>query len=171
MAKAKAPLPAVVEKARAVVAAVVVPDGMTSRQVKFAYAFAKCGHGTDAAEEAGYEGEYNSLASMASNLLRNPKVRSVIHQLTEQSQTEAVMSRQERIEWLSRLVRGTDLELNADVDQRLKAADMLAKMNADYIERVEVEHVHYVTEVPSRVESSKEWAKTVEAEVVKERKK
>lgn len=68
----------------------------------------------------------------ASELCKNSKVLGRIKELAEEASSKAVMTARERKEWLSALIRNKDEATR----ERLKAVDLLNKMEGDYIERV-----------------------------------
>lgn len=75
-----------------------------------------------------------TVDSKASVLAKNGKVLERIKELAEESTTKAVMTAQERKEWLTGIVKN-DLEATKE---RLKAVDILNRMEGSYIEKVEL---------------------------------
>jgi hypothetical protein len=75
-----------------------------------------------------------TVDSKASVLAKNGKVLERIKELAEESTTKAVMTAQERKEWLTGIVKN---ELEA-TKERLKAVDILNRMEGSYIEKVEL---------------------------------
>ncbi len=51
---------------------------LTPRQIRFVQLYVQSGNATKAAQQAGYHGDENSLASMASRLLRNVKIAALV---------------------------------------------------------------------------------------------
>jgi phage terminase small subunit len=70
----------------------------------------------------------NAIYREASLLVENPKVSQRLNELREQLATPAIMSAQERLEWLTRLIKSDD-ESTGD---KLKAADIMNKMTGEY---------------------------------------
>lgn len=94
----------------------------------------------------------NSAISVeASRLLKNPKVSLRIEQLRDKLATPVVMSSQDRLEYLTRLVNEQELETvtvivdgtaqnlkrTADFGAKLKAIDLMNKMTGEYVTKVE----------------------------------
>jgi phage terminase small subunit len=77
----------------------------------------------------------NAIYREASLLVENPKVSQRLNELREQLATPAIMSAQERLEWLTRLIKSDD-ESTGD---KLKAADIMNKMTGEYVQKVEAE--------------------------------
>ena len=75
-----------------------------------------------------------TVDSKASVLAKNGKVLERIKELAEESTSKAVMTAQERKEWLTGIVKN-DLE---QTKERLKAVDILNRMEGSYIEKVEL---------------------------------
>lgn len=74
----------------------------------------------------------NAIYREASLLVENPKVAQRLKELREQLATPAIMSAQERLEWLTRLVNG-----GAMVQDKLRAIDIMNKMTGEYVTKVE----------------------------------
>lgn len=80
----------------------------TERQRRFAEAITgpAMGNGTEAARLAGYKGSDNVLAVQASTNLRNPKVVALIEEMNAAIRSKAIMTAEERQQWLTKVVRG-----------------------------------------------------------------
>jgi phage terminase small subunit len=102
---------------------------LTAKQTRFVAAFS--GNGTRAAREAGYIGDNDQLASTASTLLKIPKVRAAISTRNGSKLGAAIMTRQQRQEWWSRVMR----DESADMTDRLAAARDLGRSEGDFVER------------------------------------
>lgn len=74
-----------------------------------------------------------SVWESASKLMRNPKVISRVKELRDKLASESIMTAQERMEWLTRLVKKED----EDTTDKLKAIDILNKMSGEYVTKVE----------------------------------
>lgn len=122
---------------------------MNSQQMKFCHEYVNNGcNGTQAYLKAYKSCKTEGTAmSNASRLLRNAKVMAYIKELQEKLKDEAIMSAEERMIWLSDVVKGiqkehisvtTDdnevvmSEKNADLSTKLKAIDILNKMSGEY---------------------------------------
>ena len=71
----------------------------------------------------------------ASKLMANPKVTARLKELRDKLANEKIMSAQKRMEWLTELVKSMDAS-NSD---KLKALDILNKMDGEYVQKVEAE--------------------------------
>lgn len=114
--------------------------GLNERQRVFARALAE-GASQAAAYRKAFDCKGKSEAAVASNasrLAKNDKVREFVAQLGAQADVRAVMGRQERMEWLSRLVEEAAGGEPAVVANGIRALQELNKMDGAYApERVE----------------------------------
>jgi phage terminase small subunit len=69
----------------------------------------------------------------ASKLMTNPKVITRLTELRNQLAKPSIMSAQERMEWLTRLINNDEEGTN----EKLKAIDLLNKMDGEYVQKVE----------------------------------
>jgi phage terminase small subunit len=100
-------------------------DGLTGKQQAFINAYLSNGfNATEAAREAGYEGNVNVLGVTGHENLRNPKIASIV----QERLNEAAMSANEVLARLSKIARGevTDF-LDEDGKFDLKSARKLQK--------------------------------------------
>lgn len=84
----------------------------------------------------------------ASRLLRNAKVSEYIAELREELRKKAIMTAEERMIWLTGVVlgnvkekvyyEGEEKEREAYLNDKMKAMDMLNKMNGEYINKLEL---------------------------------
>lgn len=75
----------------------------------------------------------NSIYVNASKLVADTKVALRIKELREQLAKPSIMSAQERLEWLTELIKSND-ETTSD---KLKAADIMNKMQGEYVQKVQ----------------------------------
>ena len=89
----------------------------------------------------------------ASKLLKNPKVSTRLKELRDQMAKPTIMSAQERLEYLTRVIKGEELERTFDwsdgekvvvdmpptIRTRLNALDIMNKMQGEYVQKVEAE--------------------------------
>jgi phage terminase small subunit len=68
----------------------------------------------------------------ASKLMRNDKVITRLNELREQLSKPTIMSAQKRLEWLTEVINDKDVAIN----DKLKAADIMNKMQGEYIQKV-----------------------------------
>jgi phage terminase small subunit len=69
----------------------------------------------------------------ASLLASQDKVRARITELRDKLATESVMSAQKRLEWLTEVIK----DKNEKTENKLKAADIMNKMQGEYVTKVE----------------------------------
>ena len=137
-----------------------------------------------AAKEIGHTGTDKSLMTQGSVLLRNPEVIAHMEHLRAVTTTKAVADLTERKELLTKILRGeqeiddfvsaegfpTNFKRLPSGPERLKALELLGKMEGDFIEKKQISVVNYVAEVPPRLLTSAAWAKEVQAQIVDEKK-
>lgn len=76
-----------------------------------------------------------TIHEKASRLMSDGKVRARIAELREQMMKPSIMSAQERLEWLTGVICD-DAEPTAN---KLKAADIMNKMQGEYVTKIEGE--------------------------------
>ena len=107
---------------------------MNERQTKFCLNYAKHGNAVKAYTEAGYDikSEAGARAS-ASKLLTNANIKKKLEELSEKSHTKAIATITEIKEfWTSTL-----LSDEQDMTHRLKASELLVKVEGGFIDKVE----------------------------------
>jgi phage terminase small subunit len=77
----------------------------------------------------------NAIYREASLLMSNPKVAQRIKELREQLSKPSIMTAQERLEWLTGLISDKDVAIG----DKLKAADIMNKMQGEYTQKVQAE--------------------------------
>lgn len=77
----------------------------------------------------------NSIYVNASKLASDTKVALRLKELREQLAKPSIMSAQKRLEWLSDRIEDKDVDINA----KLKAIDIMNKMQGEYVQKVEAE--------------------------------
>ena len=108
---------------------------MQRLQENFCVEFVRCGNATEAYKNAGYKVRSDNTAAVcAAKLLRNAKVQSRIAELREELDSHKIMDAAERRELLTQFARDED---TAKPD-RLKAMDLLNKMDGVYINKTQV---------------------------------
>lgn len=115
------------------------------------------GVGWRACEMAGYSGGRNTLEVQASRLLKNARVVQAIREATAEVRSQVVADRAERQRLYTEFLRGEveeevvvvvaegdfcsraeKVKKRVDGRTRLKAAELLGKVQGDFIERIEV---------------------------------
>ena len=71
----------------------------------------------------------------ASRLMADSKVQARVKELRDRINDEAIMSAQKRLEWLTKVIQN-DEESTGD---RLKAIDLMNKMQGEYIQKIAAE--------------------------------
>ena len=82
----------------------------------------------------------------ASVLAKKDKVRSRIDELRDEIAKPYIMTAQERLEWLTTVVKDEEQV----IDVRLKASDQMNKMQGAYVQRIEADvdtHIDIVVEL------------------------
>jgi phage terminase small subunit len=104
---------------------------LTARQRKFVELYN--GNGTEAARQAGYKGTDVTLANVARNLLRKTEIARLINERQAKVIKKRIASREERQAFWTDVMEDAGEEMGA----RLKASELLAKSQADFIQKVE----------------------------------
>lgn len=77
----------------------------------------------------------------ASRLMADNKVRARVQELRDKVALSSVMSAQERLEWLTGIIKDAEER----TENKLKAADIMNKMQGEYIQRIEADVKNDVT--------------------------
>lgn len=108
---------------------------MQRLQENFCVEFVRCGNATEAYKRAGYKVRSDNTAAVcAAKLLRNAKVQKRIAELRSEMDSHKIMDAAERRELLTQFARDDETG-KAD---RLKAMDLLNKMDGIYINKTQV---------------------------------
>ena len=113
-------------------------NGLTERQRRFveAYVGKAEGNATEAARLAGYSGDDAQLAVRGSEAVRNRNIAAAIEEARKPRTRRAILTREQRQELLTEFATDVTVEHR----DRLKAIEVLGKMQGDFIERREVKH-------------------------------
>lgn len=122
---------------------------LTPKRQRFveAYTGEAMGNATEAARIAGYAKPHPE----GSRLLRIATVAEAVAKASRATQSAAIATREERQAMLTRIMRGDEpevrydavgepIEAQAAMRDRIKALELLGKMQGDFIERQQVEH-------------------------------
>lgn len=134
---------------------------LNQRQERFVLEYASTGNGVQSARRAGYTGSYAVLAVTAHDLLKNPKVAKQLKDFGTEMKSEAIASRDERLAFLSRVVRGEEKHRGNPpaMKDRIRAADLMAKMSGDLApQKVEIEAKSGVLEFVRKAEEAEKSA-------------
>ena len=105
---------------------------LNARQKSFCEFYMASGNATDSAIKAGYKEKYAGVN--ADKLLKNTNIQKYIEELQEKTKTSRIMTAIERREFLTSMIKDGAVK---DTD-RLKALDILNKMDGEYTQKVEV---------------------------------
>ena len=105
---------------------------MTHKQSIFIAEYLKDMNATQAAIRAGYSPK--TAYSIGQRLLKNVEVSQAINSAMKERKSALIAKRQERQEFWTLVMRDND----TDMKQRLKASELLAKSECDFIERHEI---------------------------------
>lgn len=95
----------------------------------------------------------NAIYREASLLMANPKIAQRIKEIRDQMMTPSIMSAQERLEYLTRVIKGEEPEkyvqfvngekfeedIPPSIKTRLNALDIMNKMQGEYTQKIEAE--------------------------------
>ena len=108
---------------------------MTVKQEKFCIEYIKSGNATEAYKKA-FNAENmkpTTINKKAYELLKKPEIKEFIEKTREQTIDEAIIETKQRKIFLSNLIRDD----KADISEKLKAIDLLNKMDGVYTQKVE----------------------------------
>ena len=105
---------------------------LNARQKSFSEYYVASGNATEAAIKAGYKEKYAGVN--ADKLLKNTNIQKYIEELQEKAKGNRIMTAIERREFLTKMILKEETK---DTD-RLKAVDILNKMDGEYTQKVEV---------------------------------
>ena len=105
---------------------------LNARQKAFCEYYVACGNATEAAMKAGYSETYSKTRTNV--LLQNVEICRYINELQEKAKSSRIMTAIERREFLTSMIKDGAVK---DTD-RLKAVDILNKMDGEYTQKVEV---------------------------------
>jgi len=97
-----------------------------------AFVEAYCGNATEAAITAGYSKK--TAASIGERLLRNVEIKEALKEREKERLSSLIATREERQRFWTSMMRDEDRK---EVD-RLKASELLAKSEGDFLERREI---------------------------------
>ena len=105
---------------------------LNARQKAFCEYYVASGNATDSAIKAGYKEKYAGVN--ADKLLKNTNIKKYIDELQKKTKSSRIMTAIERREFLTSMIKDGAVK---DTD-RLKALDILNKMDGEYTQKVEV---------------------------------
>ena len=105
---------------------------LNARQKSFCEFYVASGNATESAIKAGYSEKYTN--KNVSKIRQNTAVQEYIKELQEKAKTNRIMTAVERREFLTEVIKNG----NEKVQDRLKALDILNKMDSEYIEKMQL---------------------------------
>lgn len=117
---------------------------LTAKQEKFVQGVVLEGMTYSDAYRAAYNAERmtdKTINEKACLLAGDDKIRARMTELREELLTPKVMTAQQRLEWLTRLIDSEE----EDTNTKLKAVDIMNKMQGEYTQKVEANVTNEVT--------------------------
>lgn len=111
---------------------------LTPKQEQFAKAIALEGMSYSDAYRSAYDTSKmtdKTVNEKASLLKDQDKIRARIKELRDEVDSPLIMSAQKRKEWLTEVINDPNVDINA----KLKATDLLNKMDGEYIQKIAAE--------------------------------
>jgi len=116
---------------------------ITIKQKRFADSYIETGNATQSYIDAGYKATTREVAEAnARKLLGNNSVSSYIKERMEELDNEKIASQTEVLQYLTGVMRGEikdQFDLDASLQDRTKAAELLGKRWGTFVEKKEVE--------------------------------
>jgi phage terminase small subunit len=81
-----------------------------------------------------------TIHEAASRLMKNSKVVARLSEIRKELAKPSIMTAQQRLKWLTDLING-----EGDLNAKLKAIDIMNKMQGEYVQKVEANVVSEVT--------------------------
>ena len=105
---------------------------LNARQKSFCEFYVASGNATESAIKAGYKEKTSRIT--ASKMLTKANIKKYIKELQEKTKTSRIMTAIERREFLTEVIKNG----NEKLQDRLKALDILNKMDGEYIEKMQL---------------------------------
>ena len=105
---------------------------LNARQKSFCEYYVASGNATESAIKARYSEK--TARSIGQRLLTNVDIKKYIKELQEKAKESRILTAREKREWLSEVIKNG----NEKLQDRLKALDILNKMDGDYVEKVQL---------------------------------
>jgi phage terminase small subunit len=121
---------------------------LSEKQKAFADYYIESGNASEAYSKAGYK-NYKSAGVEASKTLKNPNVKAYLDKRLKQIEDERIAKPTEVLQYLTKVMRGEEkdqFDLDAPLNERTKAAELLGKRYRLFTERQEIEHSGEVTQ-------------------------
>nr|DAI39239.1 MAG TPA: Terminase small subunit [Caudoviricetes sp.]DAP41803.1 MAG TPA: Terminase small subunit [Caudoviricetes sp.] len=105
---------------------------LNARQKSFCEFYVASGNATESAIKARYSEK--TARSIGQRLLTNVDIKKYIKELQEKAKESRILTAREKREWLSEVIKNG----NEKLQDRLKALDILNRMDGDYVEKVQL---------------------------------
>ena len=105
---------------------------LNARQKAFCEFYVASGNATESAIKAGYKEQTARVT--ASKILTKANIQEYVKELQEKAKTSRIMTAIERREFLTELIKNR----NEKAADRLKALDILNKMDGEYMEKIQM---------------------------------
>lgn len=123
----------------------IVVDKLTPKQKAFCDYYIETGNATEAAKRAGYKG--NNLNRIASENLSKLDLKAYIDERMAQIEDKRIAKGEEVLQYLTKVMRGEEKDqfgLDASLQDRTKAAELLGKRYRLFVENIKFEGVQQV---------------------------
>lgn len=120
-------------------------DKLTPKQKAFCDYYIETGNATEAAKRAGYKG--NNLNRIASENLSKLDLKAYIDERMAQIEDKRIAKGEEVLQYLTKVMRGEEKDqfgLDASLQDRTKAAELLGKRYRLFVENVKLEGIQQV---------------------------
>lgn len=117
---------------------------LTAKQEKFVRNLIK-GMSQREAYKNSYDAENmtdKTIDENACRLFNDSKIKARYQELQERLDKATIMTAQERLEYLTEIIQGIQLDNNeapADLNTRLRAIDLMNKMQGEYVQKIEAD--------------------------------
>ena len=95
----------------------------------------------------------NAISREASLLMKNPKVAQRHKELVDKTASKAIMTAQERLEWLTKVINGeigekilkvidgeeVEVEVPTSIKNKISAMETMNKMTGEYVQKIQAE--------------------------------
>lgn len=113
---------------------------LTPRQKAFCDYYIQTGNATEAYQRAGYK-NYRSAGVEANKTLKNPKIKEYVDERMKELEDKRIADAEEVLQYLTKVMRGEEkdqLGLDASLQDRTKAAELLGKRYRIFTEKLDV---------------------------------
>lgn len=119
----------------------IVVNKLTPKQKAFADYYIETGNATEAAKKAGYSKK--TAAVIGTENLTKPNIKQYIDIRMKEIESKRIASGEEVLQYLTKVMRGEErdqFDLDASLQDRTKAAELLGKRYRLFTDKVEVDN-------------------------------